>query len=269
MKKMIGFSVCLFFGIALSLGSTGCTTKEKDKDKKKPSDVSTPDKTKDKKIEVAADPTSWTGKPGEKATVKLKLTRGKDASKEATFAAAVEGKGVTAKLESDKIAGDKSEDTMTVTIADDAAKGEATVTVTVKSEGSPDASATVKVKVEEKKAAVVDPPAKDMKLAIADGKAVMAKQGDKKTEAKVAVTLGKDLKGVTFKAEVKGAEKAKGVEVKVGPEKMDASGDAVVTIMVADDATAGDFTITITAAAEGAMPASAASKIVVTVAAKK
>lgn len=107
----------------------------------------------DKKIEITADPDKVTVKPGEAASVKLKIKRGKEATKEVALTAEVapKDKGVTAKLDA-KIAGDKSEAVLTLETKD-TADGDYKVTVTAKSEGSPDATATVALTV--KKGVVV------------------------------------------------------------------------------------------------------------------
>lgn len=274
MKKLLGLMICFFVGVVLTLGQTGCTSKgDKDKDKKKPDGAGAgtkdKDKDKDKKIEVSADPDKATVKQGEETSVKITLKRGKEATKEAKLTVGVEpkDKGLTATVD-ELVKGDKSEATLKIKAGADAAKGEATVTVWVKSEGSPDADVKVSVKVAEAKAVVEAKT--DMKLAIAEGKAVKIKQGDKAYETKLAVTLGKDLKAAAVKAEVKGPKAdSKGVTVAVAPEKMEKSGDATVTITVADTAAEGDWEVTITAAGEGAMPPMVTSKIMVTVEKKK
>jgi hypothetical protein len=262
MKKLLGVMICLCLGVVLSMGATGCQPtkdgakkagkggdgdKEKGKGEtgKEAGTSKDKDKDKDKNIEVAADPKEMKVDPGKSASAALKITRGKEAKADVTFTVAVApvDKGVKAHAD----------------------KGDYTVTVTAKSDGAKDVETKVMVKVD-KKETVVEKD-KDMKLEIAKGDAVKVKQGEKKEE-KIAVTLGKDLKAATVKAEVKGPKDGKGVAAKV-TDKLEKSGNATVTITVADDATEGEWTVTITAAGEGAMPASADTKITVTVEKKK
>jgi len=281
MKKLLGVMICLCLGVVLSMGAAGCqptkdgakkagkvTDGDKEKGKgetgKEAGTSKDKDKDKDKNIEVAADPKEMKVDPGKSASSALKITRGKEAKADVTFTVAVAPADKGVKANADKVEGAKSEGSLKIE-ADDKAKGDYTVTVTAKSDGAKDVETKVMVKVD-KKETVVEKD-KDMKLEIAKGDAVKVKQGEKKEE-KVAVTLGKDLKAATVKADVKGPKDGKGVAAKV-TDKLEKSGDATVTITVADDATEGDWVVTITAAGEGAVPASAESKITVTVEKKK
>ncbi len=113
---------------------------------------------------------------------------------------------------------------------------------------------------------IVDGFKKDTKIAITrDIKFVTVKQG-RSAEVRMAVTVGKDLKGVTMTADVEALEGAtKGILVKLDPARLLFSGEVTVSIIVADDAAAGDYQVTITAASAEAMPATAFEFILVTV----
>jgi ATP-dependent Clp protease adapter protein ClpS len=262
MKKLLGLMACLCVGIVLTMGSTGCTTKDaKDnKAKAKGKDGDTTSKDKDKKIDVAVEKEVKL-EAGKSGKAKITLTRGKEAKKVAKVTAKVDKEGVTASAED--IKGDSSEGFLMIETTDKTKAGDYIITLLFKSEDSPDPDAVkVTAKVSAKGDAVV--PTKDTKLEIADGKATTVKQGAKGT-SKVAVTVGADLKGVKLSVEVKGPKDGKGVKAELDPEKLDKSGDATANITVADDATVGEWTVTITAAGEGATPATAASKTTVTV----
>ena len=181
-------------------------------------------------------------------------------------------KGVTAtvKLGGAELAGFKTDASLIVTVGAAAKEGTTyVVTVTAKAEGSPDTHETLEINIKKDMRLVVHRAATSEKSIPNRAPTLTVMQGEKK-DAKVPVSLGKDLKGVSVTAEVK-AEKGetKGVAVAVAPAKLDASGDVIVTITVADDAPAGEYTVTITAAGEGAIPSSQSSKIALTVEKKK
>jgi hypothetical protein len=250
--------LCMGLIAAFSAGMVGCGDKKKD-DKKteKKTDGKTVPETKDNKIAVAAKPDSEKLDAGKSAEVEITVTRGKDAKeKEVTLSVSVDPdkKGVTAKLDPDKLAKDKDKSKLTIETTD-AADGE--YKVTVKGKADEEGSATVTVKVAKKAAKVVEP--KKDKLAIEGPKDVTIKQGKEGT-AKVTVTLGADLaKGATLKAWVKDEKDKdpKDVKVKLDLDKLAKSGDAIATITVGEAAAPGSYTLTVEATAEGGAPAAA------------
>jgi uncharacterized membrane protein len=259
MKKLLGMLVFTCVCVVLSVGNTGCT-KKTDK---------TDGKAGKKDVTVAADPKTADATEGEAKTitVTLKLDRGAEATKEVTFEAptvTAKDKGVTA-AKPDSIAGTAKEGKLTIEVAKDAQPGEYTVAVAGKSEGSANLSTSVKVKVAKKKE--VTPEKKDKFEATTDAKELKMKQGGKDT-AKVHLKLGDDLKkGATLKVSVtdKDGKDVKGVTAKADPDKMDKSGDSTVTVTAADDAAVGDYELRVDAAAEGGMPATASLKVSVKV----
>lgn len=183
MKKLLGVTICMCAGIALTMGSTGCTTKPKtttplpktttttspDTTKTSPPTTvpsTTPDKstsptpkspttTPDKKAEITiAEQKAIKLKQGEKKELKIAVTL-KDV-KEAKLSIAVKadkdgGKGLTAVVAPATL--DKSGDAMvTVTAADDAVLGDYWITLTAAStaEGGPSASSKFMATVEKK-----------------------------------------------------------------------------------------------------------------------
>jgi uncharacterized membrane protein len=254
MKKLLGLFICMCVAAVLTMGTTGCT---KDKPKADGSPKVKADATakddkkpvKDHEVAVKADPTKITdAKPSETRTAKLKLTRGKDATHEVTFAVKSDKDGVTATAA--KVAGDKSEGELSIEVDKKAKDGDYVVTVTASSKESKEATAMVTVTVKGKE--VVVEPKKDFSLTVTgDDKAVTIKQGDK-GKATLTVKLGKDVEEAKLTV-----KDGKGVKATVDPAKMTKSGDVTVNITVDADAAAGDASVTIEAAAEGATTASA------------
>jgi hypothetical protein len=108
-----------------------------------------------KKIEVSATPDKATVKPGDSQAVDLKLKRGKDANKEVTVTVEVDPKDKGVSGKEVKIAGDKSDGKVTIETTSGATDGDYKVTLKAKSDGSPDATASVLVTV--KKGEVAKP----------------------------------------------------------------------------------------------------------------
>jgi uncharacterized membrane protein len=255
-KKFLAMMVCfgLVSGLSITLiGLTGCN---KDKDKGKPAS---------KEIEISATPGSNTIEQGKSTEVTIKLVRGVDAKNAVKLTVAVTpDKGVTAKFDQETLAEKKLESKVAIDSKSDTEPGEYTVTVTAKSDGSKDHTATTKVTVK-KAAAVVTP--KETSLKAHDGKDVALKQGEK-GEGTVKLDVGKDvMKDLTLKTEVKSPKEAKG-KVTAKAAETGKKGDNKVDITVSDDATEGEYWVTVTAAADDAMPPSADAKIKVTVSKK-
>lgn len=272
MKKLLALGPCLCAAFVLTMGSTGCTTKKDGAAK----DAAAKDKDKDNKIVIGLLSDERTRRPDEvpfTLEISFQLNRGKAVNKEVALTVAVEppDKGVTAsvKLGGLEISGFKTDASLQVTVGADTKEGTYVVTVTAKAEGSPDAEAKTVINIKKDMNLVVHRAKTSEKDIPNRAPTLTVMQGGKK-DAKVPVTLGKDLKGVRVTAEVKADKgETKGVTVAVAPAKLDASGDATATITVADDAPAGTYTVTITAAGEGAMPSSQSSEIALTVEKKK
>src|SRR5438105_4363625 len=96
-----------------------------------------------KKVEIKADPDKADLKAGEKKSVDIKLTRGKDATKEVALTVEVDpkDKGVTATVDA-KVAGDKSAAKLNIETTAQATEGSYKITVKGKSADSADSSAT-------------------------------------------------------------------------------------------------------------------------------
>ena len=101
----------------------------------------------DKKVTITADPEKATVKAGESTDVKLKLKRGKEATKDVTLTTEIEpkDKGVSVTV-SAKIDADNNSTTMKV-VSTDKAEGDYKVTVKSKSEGSDEGKATFTLSV--------------------------------------------------------------------------------------------------------------------------
>lgn len=252
MKKLLAILFCFGVACLMTAGVTGCK-----KDEVKPTDKAKQTVAAAKKTITVKDADA-TVKQGEEAKVAITLDRG--AEVKAAFKAEVksEEKGITASggdVEKEK---DKGE--VVVKVAADVKPGEYKVTVGGSSEGATVVAGTIKVKVEEKKKeVVVPPPKKDMSLK-ATGDKVTVKQGEK-GKVSVKIEKGADVKDVTVKtADGKGPKDAKG-KVTSTVKGSD------VEVTVSDDATEGEWTIAVTASAEGATDATAT--ITVTVEKKK
>lgn len=146
MKKLLGVMIVLGAAVALTMGAAGCNKPAATKDKTTPPAAAGGKKD----VTVAGPTTDTTMKQGESKDIALTLTRGAEATKEATVTAEVDpkDKGVTA--DTVKIAGDKKEGTLKVTATDTATEGDYTITLTAKSDDSKDSTAKVKVKVGKK-----------------------------------------------------------------------------------------------------------------------
>jgi uncharacterized membrane protein len=233
---------------SLSVSLVGCK-------KEDPKTTKTKD-TGDHSLTVVGDPATATLKAGETKVVTLTLKRGKDITKDVKLEAEVspKDKGVTATLDPAKT--DKNESKLSVVVDKTAKAGDFTVTVTANSDGAKEASTKVTVKVEEATAKV---ESKDVKLAVSGpNDAVTLKQGAS-GDATVKVEMGKDVKSADLEVKVKDAKKedAKDVTAKVAPKSMEKSGEAKVTITVAEAAAVGEYTVWVTATGEGAKDASA------------
>jgi hypothetical protein len=265
MKKLLGFLICACVCAVLSTGATGCKKPDKEKEKEKEKD-----KTAGKKDVTVSGEKTASVKAGESHNHELKVKRGDEATEDVIFVIELDPKDSGVSATADKVAGKDTKGTLKIEAKSDAKPGDTKVSVKSTSKGSKDIPVlVVVVTVPKAKDKVVELPKNELK--VGDGKDLTVKQGGKDT-AKVAVTLGDDLKkGATVKAWVKDKDdkEAKGVTAAVDTKTLDKSGDASVTASAADDAAPGDYTLTIEVAAEGGMPATATTKIKITVEKKK
>jgi uncharacterized membrane protein len=259
MKKLLGGITVLCLAFAMTMATTGCT---------KPKDKTTPVKTgdappADKDVKIKVDPAEIKVTAGEEKStdVKVTVTRGKDAKNEVTLSADTDAAAKVTLTPGAKVAGDKTDGTLTVKTSKDTPKGTYTIKVKAVSDKSADATADIKLVVAEAGAVVV-PEKKEYVVSVAEVKEIKVKAGEKHEAKAIKITLDEKLTNVDLKVGVKDKDgkdvDAKIVNVKVTPDNLKKTTDVVLLVEPAATAPEGEYTVWIAASGDNVKKSDAA-----------